>query len=242
MNNLISSIGNKINSDATDDCSTDLLPDAILKLCRVNAYYGKYQALFDLSLSVESGEVLAVTGLNGAGKTTLTRVISGLIHPSSGCIFFKGINISGLRIEKIQAMGLELIPDRTAVFNSISVVENLKIFFRNVPKSESISELIEKSFEMFPRLKLRAENLAGQLSGGEQRMLSLAKPLIFPPEFLIVDEISLGLAPKILAEIWEKIDEIKKRGTTMLIVEQYIKDVKHLTTNILKLENGKLVA
>ena len=142
----------------------------LLTLRNVDVFYNKHQALFDISLCIKKGEVLAVTGLNGAGKTTLTRVISGLVHPRSGSIVFKNQNISGMRIEKIKNKGIDLIPDRTAVFSSLSVTDNLKIFFYRSGNKKSVNKSIEESFEIFPRLKERRNFLAGQLSGGEQRM------------------------------------------------------------------------
>ncbi len=238
-----------IDSDAhgyegSENNSVKLISESttgVLSLNRIDVFYGKYQALFDVSFKVQKGEALAITGLNGAGKTTLTRVISGLVQPRSGCIYFNGENITGMRIEKINSRGLDLIPDRSAVFNSLSVTENLRIFFYKTNSNTPVEELVQRSFDLFPRLKERGNHVAGNLSGGEQRMLSLAKALVDPPEFLVVDELSMGLAPRILDEIWKRIEEIKSSGTTMLLVEQYSRDVEKVASREIRLEKGQIV-
>lgn len=194
----------------------------LLEVSHVDASYGPFRALFDVSFAVPTGTTVALLGPNGAGKSTVARVVSGLIHPTRGKVVFDGVEVTRTPAWKIARMGLAHAPEGRAVFGSLSVTENLELAFRSAAGSRELPRLFDVAFGAFPRLGERRDQLAETLSGGEQHMLALARVLAAPPKFMVVDEISLGLAPVVVDEVYEGLRQIRKAGTTLLIVEQQI--------------------
>jgi branched-chain amino acid transport system ATP-binding protein len=192
---------------------------SFLELNSINTYYGRSHILFDVSLSVEKGEVASLIGRNGAGKSTTFRSIIGLTPPQTGQIVFKGEPLNGLRAFKICRKGIGFVPEDRRCFPDLTVRENLEVAMRR-EKEVSSPWTVQKMYDLFPRLKEREKNLGSQLSGGEQQMLTIARTLMTNPELLLLDEPSEGLAPLIVALLAEMILEIRKEGVTVLLAEQ----------------------
>jgi branched-chain amino acid transport system ATP-binding protein len=190
-----------------------------LELRDVNTFYGRSHILFDVSLSVEKGEVVALLGRNGAGKSTTFRSIIGLTAPSSGEVVFKGETVSGLRAFRICRKGIGFVPEDRRCFPDLTVRENLEVAARR-EKEVAIPWTVGRIYELFPRLQERERNLGSQLSGGEQQMLTIARTLMTNPEVLLLDEPSEGLAPLVVALLAEMILQIRKEGVTVLLAEQ----------------------
>ena len=191
---------------------------ALLEVADLDVHYGAIQALRGVSLRVEEGQVVTLVGSNGAGKTTTLRAISGLVRPSRGTITFTGKRIEGGRPEHIVRLGMAHAPEGRGVFPQLSVRDNLELGAYTV--KGSISADLERAFVRFPRLKERAAQMAGTLSGGEQQMLAVARALMSRPKLLLLDEPSLGLAPQIVQQIFSIIGELNREGMTVLLVEQ----------------------
>jgi branched-chain amino acid transport system ATP-binding protein len=215
--------------------------EALLSLESVQAGYGEFQALFDITLTVEEGAVISLIGANGAGKTTTLRVISGLLRPRKGTIRFRGEDISRVKPYDMVERGISHVPEGRQLFPHMSVEENLALG-AYVPRSRPrLKHLMEEQFELFPRLKERRKQIAGTLSGGEQQMVAIARGLMAQPSLLLLDEPSLGLAPKIVDEVFEKIREIAATGVTVLIVEQNVVDGLSISDAGYVVENGAVV-
>jgi branched-chain amino acid transport system ATP-binding protein len=191
---------------------------ALLELRNVNTFYGRSHILFDVSLSVEKGEVVALLGRNGAGKSTTFRSIIGLTAPSSGEVVFKGETVSGLRAFRICRKGIGFVPEDRRCFPDLTVRENLEVAARREKVTTPWS--VERVYALFPRLQEREKNLGSQLSGGEQQMLTIARTLMTNPEVLLLDEPSEGLAPLVVSMLAEMILQIRKEGVTVLLAEQ----------------------
>jgi branched-chain amino acid transport system ATP-binding protein len=198
----------------------DISRPALLSLENVDVYYGAIHALRKVSLMVHEGEVVTLIGSNGAGKSTTLRAITGLICPKGGKVRFDGEDITGHAPHRLVARGISMAPEGRGIFANLSVTENLEMGAYLVRSRAQIKEDIERGFTLFPRLKERSKQNAGTLSGGEQQMLSIARALMSRPKLLLLDEPSLGLAPLVCHTIFATIDEIKKSGTTVLLVEQ----------------------
>ena len=211
----------------------------LLEIKKVYHYYGKAKSLEEVNLSVEEGALDVVIGPNGAGKSTLLRVISGLEEPDRGKIIFKGVRIDEEKPHIIARMGIAHCPERRRLFYDMTVLENLELGAYSL-KDKNFKELLEFVFEIFPRLKERRKQRAGTLSGGEQQMLAIARSLMSNPKLLLMDEPSLGLAPKIKTSIFEAIGKIKKEGTTALLVEQDAVLAMQVGEIIHVLEEGKI--
>jgi len=192
----------------------------LLKVDAISTYYGSICALKNVSLEVHQGEIVCLIGSNGSGKTTTLKTICGLLHPRQGSIVFKGQEISQLPAHEIVGTGIAMVPEGRQVFSRLSVVENLEMGGYSRRDKAGILQDIQRMFELFPRLKERYKQPAGTLSGGEQQMLAIARALMARPQLLLLDEPSMGLAPKLLETIFEKIVAINKSGTTILLVEQ----------------------
>jgi branched-chain amino acid transport system ATP-binding protein len=192
----------------------------MLEINNLSVNYGGIQALLDVSLTVNEGEVVTLIGANGAGKTTTLRTISRLVSPRSGQIIYNGKNITSLRPDQIVQVGIAHSPEGRRVLARQTVLDNLEIgaFVRS--DRWSIKADIEKQFQIFPRLGERRNQLAGTLSGGEQQMLAIARAVMSRPKLLLLDEPSLGLAPQIVKEIFKTIDNLNQSGVTILLVEQ----------------------
>jgi branched-chain amino acid transport system ATP-binding protein len=194
----------------------------LLDVSNVTAYYGDLQALFGISLQVNAGEIVTLIGANGAGKTTLLRVISGIKPPASGSVRFGGKDVSRVPAHEMVALGVSHVPEGRQVFPFMTVKENLSLGAFNVRARSHVKHLMEEQLALFPRLAERLEQLAGTLSGGEQQMVAISRGLMAQPRLLLLDEPSLGLAPKIVEEVFEKIQQVRRTGITMLIVEQNV--------------------
>jgi branched-chain amino acid transport system ATP-binding protein len=194
--------------------------DELLALERVNVFYGAIHALRDVSLVVRAGEVVTLIGANGAGKSTTLRAITGLLTPRSGRIAFEGTDVTGHAPHKLVARGVSMAPEGRGIFANLTVLENLEMGAYRTKEKAVLARDLERGFTLFPRLKERARQRAGTLSGGEQQMLAIARALMSHPKLLLLDEPSLGLAPIVCHTIFSTIDEIKAEGTTVLLVEQ----------------------
>ena len=212
----------------------------LLEIKKIYHYYGKARSLEEINLKVENNALDAVIGPNGAGKSTLLRVISGLEEPDRGKIFFLGERIDELDAHKIAKKGISHCPERRRLFYEMNVEDNLKMGAYLLKNKEKYKELRDFIFDIFPRLKERRKQQAGTLSGGEQQMLAIARSLMSKPRLLLLDEPSLGLAPKVKKKIFEAIKIIKKEGTTTLLVEQDAVLAIEVSEYIHVLEEGKI--
>lgn len=214
---------------------------ALLEVDHVDAGYGPFRALFDVSFSIAEGQALALLGSNGAGKTTVARVCSGLVEPTQGHVRFGGEDVTGLPAFRLARRGVAHAPEGRSVFATLTVEENLTLAFREGAKAGhgGVAESLAAAYELFPRLDTRKAQLAGTLSGGEQRMLALARVLVHPPRLLIVDELSLGLAPIIVTEVYTMLARIKEAGTTLLIVEQLVSHALGIADEVVLLTKGR---
>jgi branched-chain amino acid transport system ATP-binding protein len=192
---------------------------ALLELDGVNTYYGRSHILFDVSLSVAKGEVVALLGRNGAGKSTTFRSVIGLTAPRSGEVRFKGEKVNGLRAFQICRKGIGFVPEDRRCFPDLTVRENLEVAARREKQTET-PWTADRVYALFPRLQERERNLGSQLSGGEQQMLTIARTLMTNPELLLLDEPSEGLAPLVVALLADMILQIRKEGVTVLLAEQ----------------------
>lgn len=194
----------------------------LLEVQNITAFYGDLQALFGISLRIHAGEIVTLIGANGAGKTTILRVISGLKRPAQGMLHFGGEDVSRVPAHDMVARGISHVPEGRQVFPFLTVRENLSLG-AYVPRARPhLKQLMEEQLALFPRLAERMDQLAGTLSGGEQQMVAIARGLMGQPKLLLLDEPSLGLAPKVVEEVFEKIQEVRSKGITMLIVEQNV--------------------
>ncbi len=195
---------------------------ALLEVQNVSSGYGEVQILWDVSLKLERGKLTALVGSNGAGKTTLLRTVMGLLKPSQGSVVFDDRDMTRLSPHAKAAQGLVLVPEGRQLFPSMSVYENLEMGAYTRRAKANMAENLEKVYDMLPRLKERANQKAGTLSGGEQQMLAVARGLMAQPEVLMFDELSLGLAPVLVLGLFELLQRLKDEGLTMLLVEQNV--------------------
>lgn len=211
---------------------------AVLDLAGISAGYGPFRALFDVSLHVDPGEAVALLGANGVGKTTVARVATGLIAPSAGTVRVNGADLTGAAPHRFARAGVAHAPEGRSVFATLSVEENLRLSFRRSKGRRGVSAALDQAFAQFPALACRRTQVAGTLSGGEQRMLSMARVLVEAPRLLVADELSLGLAPIIVDEIYEELARLRSQGTALLIVEQHIAHALALCDRVVLLEHG----
>ena len=213
----------------------------LLRLQGVSAHYGVIQALHGVSLEVREGEVVALIGANGAGKTSTLRAISGLLAPTAGSIRFLGEEIGGRPAHHLVARGLAHAPEGRGIFLNLTVRENLELgaFLRR--DAEAVARDREYALALFPRIRERMEQVAGTLSGGEQQMLAIARALMSAPRLRLLDEPSLGLAPRIVERIFEALQEVNRRGTSLLLVEQNAAMALELAHRAYVLETGSIV-
>jgi branched-chain amino acid transport system ATP-binding protein len=191
----------------------------MLDLKDVHTYYGQIHALQGVTLTVNQGEVVTLIGANGAGKTTTLKTISGMLHARTGSVHFEGEDITKVPAHKLVERGIGHAPEGRRIFSRLTVLENLQMGAFSRPKA-NIEPDIERVFNLFPRLRERTGQLGGTLSGGEQQMLAIGRALMSEPRMLLLDEPSLGLAPILVAQVFETIKEINAQGTTVLLVEQ----------------------
>ena len=213
---------------------------AVLELEGVDAFYGRIQALRGVTLHVDQGEIVALIGSNGAGKTTSLRTISGLMHPANGSIRLEGTDISRTPAHDIVRMGICHAPEGRRVFSRMQVLDNLRMG-AYVRSDGDIPKDLDRVYEFFPRLRERATQLAGTLSGGEQQMLAIGRALMARPKILMLDEPSLGLAPLLVELIFQILKEINERGTPILLVEQNAHKALEIAHRAYVLETGSIV-
>ncbi len=214
--------------------------EPLLEINNLSAGYGQIQVLWDVCLKVYPGEIVALVGANGAGKTTLLHTISGNHPLISGEVKFRGQSITGVPANQIVELGLSHIPEGRQLFTEMSIEENLDMGAYAKRAWKRKAETLQEVYELFPRLKERAKQLARTLSGGEQQMLAIARGLMSLPELCIIDEPSNGLAPKIVAEVFKIIQTLRERGKTILIVEQNVKQTLEIADRACVLENGRM--
>ena len=213
----------------------------LLSVENLNAYYGAIHALQGISFHVEEGEIVTLIGANGAGKSTTLRTISGLLHPRSGTIRFKGEDITTTPAERIVELGVSQVPEGRKIFAPLTVRENLMMGAYTRRDQQAIQKSLERVFASFPRLKERIGQLGGTLSGGEQQMLATARGLMSGPTLLLMDEPSMGLSPILVEEIFRIIKEINSQGTSILLVEQNALMALSIAHRAYVLETGRIV-
>ena len=218
-----------------------LAPTPMLELTNVHAGYSGFQALFGISMSVSTGEAVAVIGANGAGKTTLLRVISGLLPATDGTMTMESVSLRTTPPHKIIDTGIAHVPEGRRLFPRLSVENNLKIGAYIPAARAKFPERLAFVYELFPRLKERRTQLAGTLSGGEQQMCAIGRALMSRPKLVLFDEPSMGLAPVIVAQVFDLVRRIRSEGYTVLIVEQNVRQVLKFADRGYLLEAGRMV-
>ena len=211
---------------------------SVLELRDVSAGYGPFHALFDVSVEVRPGEAVALLGPNGVGQTTVARVATGLVRPTSGQVLVDGAEMTGVLAHRFARAGIAHAPEGRSVFATLTVEENLRLAFRQSRGRAGVGEALDQAYAMFPGLASRRRQVAGTLSGGEQRMLAIARVLVDAPKLLVADELSLGLAPIIVDEVYANLERLRGAGTSLLIVEQQVGHALALCDRAVVLDRG----
>jgi branched-chain amino acid transport system ATP-binding protein len=212
----------------------------MLEVSGLSVRYGSVEALRDVSIKVEAGGLVAILGANGAGKSTLLRAISGVVRPASGTIALRGEQIAGLGAEEIVRRGVSHVPEGRGIFPDLTVSENLMIG-AYVRRGQDVSTDYSRVMEMFPPIESRERQFGYTLSGGEQQMLAIGRALMAQPKVLLADELSLGLAPIIVKQVFAKLDEVRKAGITVLVVEQNARLAMKFADYLYVLKYGRVV-
>ncbi len=212
----------------------------VLVVDDVCAGYGPYRALFNVSFSVPAGGIVALVGSNGAGKSTVARTITGLVTATSGTVSLAGRDITTMATYRIARLGLAHVVEGRGIFSSLTVEENLTLAFRQRAGRKLLAENLERAYAAFTILGERRKQMAGTLSGGQQRLLSLAKVLVVPPQVLVADELSLGLAPVVVDAVYDGLTEINRNGTALVVVEQQVGRVLSLASRAVVLDRGSV--
>jgi branched-chain amino acid transport system ATP-binding protein len=212
----------------------------ILEVNNVSAGYGRIQVLWNVCLKIYEAEIVALVGANGAGKSTLLHTISGTMHPTSGTISFLGKRIDNLPSYAIVEEGISLIPEGRKLFTDMSVNENLEMGAYSRRAWKKKNETLEQVFKLFPRLKERSKQLARTLSGGEQQMVAMGRGLMSMPKLCIIDEPSNGLAPRLVAEVFQIIKSLREQNITILLIEQNVRQTLEIADRACVLENGRI--
>jgi len=212
----------------------------MLELCNVDTFYGKIQALWGVSLQVNQAEIVALIGSNGAGKTTLVNTISGLLRPTSGTILFQDKRIDGLPPHEIVGVGISHVPQGGRIFPDMNVHENLEMGSYPMHAWKQRSATFDQVYELFPRLKERQNQLARTLSGGEHQMLAIGRAMMSKPKLCIFDEPSYGLAPLLVKEMFQTIQNLNDQGLTILLIEQNVRHSLEIADRAYVLENGRI--
>jgi len=213
----------------------------LLKVNNLDTSYGFLQILWGVSLHVERGEAVGLIGPNGAGKTTTLRSIAGLLGPQSGEILFKGQSIGGTSAYKVSRMGISYVSEALNLFTGMSVRENLLLGAYIVKDKQKQLETLDFVYSLFPRLQEREAQLAGTMSGGERKMLAIARGMMSSPELMLVDEPSLGLAPHLVTDVFNSLQKLQETGVTILLVEQRVGATLAITDRGYVMEHGKIV-
>ncbi len=213
----------------------------MLEVSNIDVIYGKAQALWDVSLSVNEGEIVALIGANGAGKTTLLNTISGLLRPASGSVEFFGRRIDVLTPHSIVELGISHVPEGRKLFPEMTVRENLEMGAYPYHAWKRKEETFKQVYQVFPVLKERERQLARTLSGGEQQMLAMGRGLMSRPRLLMFDEPSYGLAPRLVLEVFQVIKSLREQGLTILLIEQNVRHTLEIADRAYVLENGRIV-
>jgi len=214
--------------------------EAQLEIRNMDVFHGTFQALWDISLEVRRGEMLALIGANTSGKSTLMDTISGLLHPAKGTVVFEGRDISRLDCHEIVPLGITQIPEGRRVFPEMTVQENMMMGSYGPGARPKAKTNLERAYSLFPILKERRKQPAGTLSGGEQQMLAIGRGLMADPRLMLIDEMSLGLAPIVIDELFKALRKIKEEGITILFVEQNVKRTLHEADRAYILETGRV--
>ena len=216
------------------------MSDTLLSVQDLDVRYGSVQALFNVSIDVPAGSVVAVLGANGAGKSTLARAVSGLVPSFGGSVTFAGKDITKAKPHEIRRDGLAHIPEGRGIFPGLTVQENLRMAVRRVGAPDQRRSAVDHAYDLFPRLAERRSQRAGTLSGGEQQMLALARALAVPPKLIIADEMSLGLAPLVVDFVFESIARAAETGVTIVLIEQFVHRALGLASQCVILKQGSV--
>lgn len=212
----------------------------MLEVKNLDAGYGFLQVLWDVSLTVAKGEFVALIGPNGAGKSTTLKAIAGLVSPKKGQINFNQQSVAGVPAFEISQMGVSFISESLNLFTNMSVYENLLLGAYVIHDKKEVLDLMDFVFTLFPRLEARRSQLAGTLSGGERKMVAIARGIMSKPSLLLVDEPSLGLAPMLTLDVFHALETLRKNGMTVLLVEQNVNTTLHITDRAYVLEQGQI--
>ena len=215
--------------------------EVLLQVNNIDVLYGNLQVLWDISLVVNRGEIVAIAGANGAGKTTLLKTISGVLHPAQGSIEFAGRDITNMNASDIVGQGISQIPEGRQLFPEMTVAQNLFIGSYNRGARASRDQNLTRVYELFPVLEERKKQLAKTLSGGEQQMVAIGRGLMANPRLMIIDEMSLGLSPLIVSELFQVLNEVRNRGITILLVEQNVWQTLNKADRAYVIETGRIV-
>ena len=215
--------------------------EVLLQVDNIDVFYGNLQVLWGISLVVNSGEIVAIAGANGAGKTTLLKTISGVLHPAQGSIEFAGRDITNMNASDIVGQGISQIPEGRQLFPEMTVAQNLFIGSYNRGARASRDQNLTRVYELFPVLEERKKQLAKTLSGGEQQMVAIGRGLMANPKLMIIDEMSLGLSPLIVSELFQVLHEVRNRGITILLVEQNVWQTLNKADRAYVIETGRIV-
>jgi ABC-type branched-subunit amino acid transport system ATPase component len=212
----------------------------LLEVKNLDAGYGFLQVLWDVTINVSEGEFVALVGPNGAGKSTTLKSIAGLVAPKGGEIVFKGESIGGMPAHETSQLGISFVSESLNLFTNMSVYENLLLGAYNIEDKQTQLDNLDFVFDLFPRLKARQRQLAGTLSGGERKMVAIARGMMSNPSLMLVDEPSLGLAPKLTLDVFNALERLRQRGVTILLVEQNVNTTLHITDRGYVLEQGQI--
>ncbi len=214
---------------------------ALLEVIDLHTYYGSIHALRGISLTVDEGEIVTLIGANGAGKTTTLNTISGLLRPRSGSVTFDGRDLTTVPSHDVVSLGVVQVPEGRRVFARLTIEENLRMGAYSVNDKAAVAAGIERAYTMFPRLKERAGQVAGTLSGGEQQMLAMGRALMATPRILLLDEPSMGLAPNLVELIFETVVDIHRAGTAIMLVEQNASQALAIADRGYVLQTGRII-
>ena len=218
------------------------MPDEVLlRVDDIDVFYGSLQVLWDVSIEVKTGEIVAIAGANGAGKTTLMKTISGILHPVTGSIEFAGEDITNMNAYDIVGQGISQVPEGRRLFPEMTVLENLMIGSYDGKARAVKQENLERVYDLFPILAERKNQVAKTLSGGQQQMVAIGRGLMANPKLMIIDEMSLGLSPLIVLDLFKILHEIQSRGVTVLLVEQNVWQTLHEADRAYIIETGRIV-